>query len=240
MPTENYDVNLYATFKQQLDDTITGESGDSTVDLVLAYFNRAQDFLWQRRPWQELITRVQLTMTTSTTASLPAACGRLIRVWYDSDSDGRPDKYFFNNGKYDDGYYITNTFTKAGGHVRTISFYRGPDHTPYIEYLRLLERFTGTGSGDEYSYFPPNLLVKTAQKIHIEESDLVGNEYKAILDAWAEEIRDYEQSHQWLNIDMRMQNNDDAGDPIETEQYNLETATSERYNDGYDNSYDLG
>ena len=190
-----------------------------------------------RRDWEDLIVRYSLSSLSAKSQSLPADFGRVVRLWHDSDGDGRADYWYYAYGKYDDGYYISDDFEKATGHSKTITFYRSPTHTPTLEYIKTLDHFEGTGT--EYSFFPPDLLLRTAQKVHIEEADLVGNEYQAIINAHAELLRDYEVAHQYRNRDMRNEILDDYGDPIDVEQYNL-SGDTDRWNDGYDNSYDHG
>lgn len=229
-----YDV-LYATFSKRLTDWLR-EVGGEVTDLTLDLCNRAQDWLWLRRDWEDLIVRQTLSLTDKS-ASLPSNFGRVLRVWHDSDEDGKPDYYYYRQARYDDGYYISDSFTKAAGHSKTITFFQDPTHTVTLEYIKTLDHFVG--SGDEYSFFTPDLLIRTAQKIHIEESDLVGKEYEAIINSHAELLRDYEVAHQYRNSDMRMESLDDHGDPIETESYNL-IGDTDRWNGGYSNDYDHG
>jgi hypothetical protein len=225
----------YSTFSKRLDDWLI-ELGGEVTNLTLDLFNRAQDWLLLRRDWEDLIVRYELTLSNDS-ASLPSDLSRILRVWHDSDGDGKPDFYYYAYARHDDGYYVSDSFTKSGGHSKTATFYRTPSHTPTVEYIKTLEHFTG--SGVEYSFFPPDLLLRTAQKTHIEEADLVGNEYQAIINSHAEMLRDYEASHQYRNRDMRSEVLDDHGDPIDVEQYNL-SGDTDRWNDGYDNSYDFG
>ena len=226
----------YSTFSKRMTDwllTVGGEVADLTLDL----FNRGQDHLWLKRDWEDLLVRTELSLTDNSVA-LPSDFGRVVRVWHDSNSDGKPDFYYYARGRYDDGFYIADTFAKATGHSRTINFFRSPSHTPTLEYIKLLDHFVG--SGTEYSYFPPLLLMRAAQKVHIEESEhLDGNAFNAIMNSYAEELSNYEASNQFRGRDMRAEILDDNGTRVDMEGYNL-GGDMQRYNSGFPNDYHLG
>lgn len=225
----------YSTFSKRLDDWLR-ESGGEVVNLTLDLINRAQDWLWVHRDWDELVTRLELTVTNKA-ATMPADFGRVVRVGHDADGDGLMDYFYYAYGRVDDGYYWKNDFTKAAGHVRSLVFYRDPTHAPTLEYVRALDHFEG--SGTEYSFFPPDLVVRTAQKIHIGEADIGKNEYGIIVQEHAELLRQYERTHMHRNRDMRNIVLDNEGDEIDTEQYNL-GGDGDHWNDVYSNSYDSG
>src|SRR5574343_1580120 len=143
------------------------------------------------RAWDGLIAYSTLTLV-GRAASMPAAFGgQLCRVYCDTNSDGKPDRYYFRDGPEANGYKLVNVFAKATGHAWTITFLSDPPISPVVVYPKVLDDFAG--SGTEYSYFPPDLLVATAKTIHIKESDLVGVEYQVIENEQAILLRDYEQ-----------------------------------------------
>lgn len=230
-----YNTETFATIKKRLQDWLDSDGGEVT-NRPLDLLNRAQNWLQQRRAWQGLVKRSALTVA-SRQATLPSDLLRIIRVWWDSDSDNQPDFHFYDHGRYDDGYYVTDSFAKATGHSKVIKFYKDPTHTPYVEYQWALDDFAD--SGTEYSYFPGDLLLRTAQKIHIEESGLVGPEYSAIENSQKEMLNDYEASHQYINIDPRTVMLDNSGEIVDTEDYDVQGGSRDRFSDAYDNSYDL-
>lgn len=226
----------YSTFSKRLTDwltTVGGEVSNLTLDLA----NRGMDRLWLEADWEDLIGRQVLSLTDKS-ASLPDDFGRVVRVWHDSDSDGKPDFYYYAYANHDNGYYISDSFAKATGHNKTITFYRDPSHTPTVEYVKALTHFTA-GEDAEYSFFPPDLLIRAAQMTHIEEADLVGNEFDAIERSYNAMLYKYKATHQFKNRDMYHEMRDELGDRIENDQYNL-TGDLDVWADGYDNSYDRG
>jgi hypothetical protein len=68
----------------------------------------------------------------------------------------------------------------------------------------------------------------------------VGKEYEAILNLQGALMRDYEQSHQFQNIEWRMRQIDQSGDEIENEAYDLDAGSEASFQDDYNNGYDLG
>ena len=228
--------DLYATIEKRLLDWLPyADTGGNVTNLAKDLLNRAQRELWQYRAWENLIKRQDLTLTAKA-ASLPADFGRVVSVFHDTDGDGMPDFYYFNRSAYaDNGYRIADVFVKATGHAWTITFWASPSSTPTLEYQAILEDFAGTGT--EYSFFPGDLLMLTAQKIHGAEADMVGAEFGVNKQAWQESIRDYEQANQWVNINSEMNLVDAVGQTVEMETFDLFEGSGDVRN-SFDNSYD--
>jgi hypothetical protein len=85
-------------------------------------------------------------------------------------------------------------------------------------YQRLLEDFAGTG--DEYLFFPLNLMALECQKINLREK---GNlkELVAANAAFDDEFKVYCNAHQWVNYDPSSVLRDRAGLRIFVETYQL-------------------
>jgi hypothetical protein len=228
----------YSTFSKRLTDWLNTAGGEVT-NLTLDLFNRAQYRLMTYRPWEGLIVRQSLTLSSTKTSALPTDfTGTVISVYIDTDADGKPDMYFYRNGNPSNGYRLTNVFVKATGHSWTITFFATPSPNPVIVYPKALPDFAGTGT--EYSFFPPDLLLAAAKAIHIEESDLVGDEYQAVLNNYATLLRDYEQANQYQNTEMRMAVLDDSGDEVGVDDYDMCGGSETDVAGFYDNSHDLG
>lgn len=227
----------YSTFSKRLTDWLNTAGGEVT-DLTLDLYNRAQQYLCLYRAWDGLLTHWQSTLTSNVITLPTNFSGTVCSVYIDTNEDGKPDKFFYRDAGTENGYKAVNSFAKATGHSWTFTFFTTPSANPYVVYPVTLEDFEGTGT--EYSFFPSDLLTTTAKKIHIEESDLVGKEYDAILNQQTALLRDYEQSHQYQNIEWKMRQIDDSGDEIGNEAYDLEGGAESSLQDDYDNDYDLG
>jgi len=225
----------YSTFSKRLTDWLNTAGGEVT-NLTLDLINRAQYRLATYRAWDGLITHYALEMHGLSAVLPDDFYGAVCRVYVDVNGDNKPDVYYYRDAQAGTGYLIKDTFTKEAGHRWEIIFFARPQAAPIIVYPRALPDFTG--SGIEYSFFPPELLLAAAKVIHIEESDLVGDEYNAIQRQYLTLLRDYEQAHQYQNTELRMAQIDASGKETEVVGYDLGGGDDEGDNAGTD--YALG
>lgn len=206
--------DTYTSIKNVLSDWLQGE-GSAVTDLELDLINRAKDYLARYRQWDELKKRLTLTLDSDgrTVTNFPTDIQAIVEVGLDTDGDGRLD-YFFHRDDYRPGrgYYIVNSFTVAAGHSRAMVFNDPPSGDPVMVYHVSLADFAG--SGTEYSYFPKELMIKTAQKLFIEDSG-AHDEYGVIDKAFREQMREYEQLHQYQNTAMHQEVLDNWYNPLE-------------------------
>lgn len=237
----NYWSDTYGDIQPVVKDFLDNEGGEVS-DLALSTINRAVHRIWQRRFWTYLTARASLSLDSNDQASVPSDYGRVHSVYYDSDSDGNPDFFFYFNSERTDRRIIwVNTFTLAAGHTRKIEFAKTPSYTPVIRYQKALEKFTGAAA--EYSYFPASLVIIESQVLHATENGWADKgELTALMAARDRELRDYEQAHQFLNEPARFEAKDDRGMPFEIEEYSIEGGYEQ--NPGatgiHDNDYDYG
>jgi hypothetical protein len=229
--------DLYSDIKNAYLDWMDDQenTGGNVSDNALSTLNRAQANLERYDSWDLLVKDAALSLS-GVTANLPSDYGEMIGVYIDTNSDGKPDFWYYRDSTdCSNGYKIRTTFAKATGYSGTITFYGTPQNTPYIRYKPKLTAFTG--SGTEYSFFPFDLLLVEAQYIHITESGLVGPDYDAIRTRRKELLRDFRQEHQYKNHDMRIVQNDDRGYPVYNGGYSM-TGDMPVTKDGFDNDYD--
>ena len=212
--------------------------GDYVTDIALDYINRANRKLNGYRPWKLLLIKRSSLTLSSRSASLPAACLRIWRCYEDNDNDGRPDILYYENSVHTpEGYYITETYAKATGITRAITFYLSPSSTPYIDYVQILPDFTGNGI--EYLFFPGELLLAQAKLLYLEDDGRSSSEeYKMIFNRFQEEERDFTQL-QAENFDMRMDVKDDRGHIVNVEDYSLNGGTESYNRSRYENDVDI-
>lgn len=217
-----YFADTYTQIKNRFLDFLKGErsnDGGNVADVTLDYANRAQQSLWQRREWCYLVKEQSLTLS-GLTANLPTDFGRVVLVGHDSDGDGKPEYFYFANGGRQNGYKIRDAFTKASGHVFTMTFFIAPSSTPVLYYIKKLDDFTGEGT--EYSYFPAELMLMKMEELYLIDAGLVGNDLAAVQTAFKREVRDYEQAHQYTNAEMMMRQLDAYGREINNDGYALD------------------
>jgi len=212
--------DTYTTLKPRLTDWLRKTGGGSVTDLELDLSNRALLWLWQYRDWDDLIQRLTVTLDSSLNMTLPAALGRIVNVYWDTDSDNVIEgKFNLNDVDEAKNYIITDTFTKAVGHSRVIHFPRA-NHTPVIKYVATLEALTG--SGTEYLFFPAELMLRTAQRLRIEEKGITGVDTKSILEAQERELNNYTDANYRRNVSGRFVLKDSNGDEVFTENLALD------------------
>ena len=183
---------LAATFNEWLENSPTG--GDYVADITLDYANRAQDSLWSdpATGWTLLMRSEALTIS-NLVASLPSGCGLLVHVYSDDDSDGKPDRYYFKDGRLIDGFKFVPGFAKATGHTRSIRFFQAPIEPVYCDYQVRLDAFAGTGT--EYLFFPKNLMLGKMQYLRCLDKGML-NEWKAIEVEFEKELKRFKNQHQ--------------------------------------------
>lgn len=235
----------YQRLLDWLDDC--ANTGGNVSNLALDLMNRAQEELRIYRPWSDLVRTTDLTLTDNA-ATLDDVVGEVFAAYADTDDDGLPDKWFWNSSKrVDDGYVIRDAFAKDTGHSRTITFYRAPSNTVTLEYITKLEDFVVADVDEDddsyaaaYSFFPNSLLVARAQRIHALEGGVPDpNEYNGLMDREKDLLTDYSQSHEYINIDMRMELLDDDAVGVDLETYSMDLG-SDGIAAPYTNDYDQG
>lgn len=233
-----YNQPLYSELKARLEDWIQS-SGGSVQTLPLDLLNRAQDDLTIHRQWSDMMFTTPLVPVNGEDKaySMPSGMASYKIISSDHDEDGKPDEYFYDRSIQDKGYNIEDRFDILSGHAHVVIFYRDPNNLPNVYYQKALSDFTDIGT-PQYSFFPAELLLRTAQKIHIEETGLTSAEVTVILNSQQKLIDKYTASHHNVNNDLKMEILDSEGYPIQTEAMNLrgDFDGGFDYFDGDDNS----
>ena len=133
---------LYYDIEKRLSDWLQVTPGEVT-NLPLDLLNRAQNWLQEHKRWTDQMQRQELTAVAGEerTYRLPSDMVAFTVVGYDSDSDDKPDKYYYRHARHHDGYEPISEFTRTGGHSWKIKFYVDPEYTPNIYYQKRLEDF---------------------------------------------------------------------------------------------------
>jgi len=199
-------------------------TGGAITDAPTDYLNRAQQQLAGERDWDLLVGRQDLTLDANRSATLPADCDVILEVGSDTDGDGKLDDLFYQDGENANGYKLADTFTLAAGHSVAITFFSTPSNTVTLVYKKTLTDFTYDSTGAysaQYSFFPEELLVLRAQRIHLEESGLDANQLQAIKDAEDTALRNFTMKNVSNNADAIPRVNDADGKRISFDRYTL-------------------
>lgn len=214
--------------KPLLSDWITNSAtGRNVASLPLLYSNRAQDSLWIKKPWSNLVVRSEITLTDGS-FTLPSDFGRLIDMYANLTGQGVPDYWFYDGDNYENGYRIDAGFDKVSGYNRSLTFHYPQPANVYMRYQKILEDFTDTGDNAEYSFFPANLILLEAQKMNSQDK---GNdkEYKVFKDSFSVMFKDFCNATQWVNYDPGPYLKDRYGHEVITDNYSLSGENSQPY-----------
>jgi hypothetical protein len=151
-------------------------------------------------------------------AALPSDYGLLIHCYADTDSDGKPDYYYFKDGELIDGFKLVPNFSKSSGHSFSIQFFQSPLEPLYIDYQTALENFTGEGT--EYSFFPKNLLFRKMQHLRCLDKGML-DEWKALSAEFKDELGRFKSQHQNIAGTVGIQVNDVRGFAVRLPRNNL-------------------
>ncbi len=200
---------------------IYSATGSNVANLDLDLLNRANMWLQAYRQWDPLVTTVTLTLA-GRSAVLPDDVKSILEVYVDNLVIGKPQIWFYENDN-DVAFRYTKEYTydPATGGFWTITFPTVSPllTTPKMKYIRILADFTG--SGVEYSFFPPNLLLRCAQKIFVDEKGLTGDNINAVLNAFKEELGIYEGMIQYNNQKADLSPHNKFGQPVHLNGYKM-------------------
>jgi hypothetical protein len=206
---------LYSDIANDFNNWVQAEGSSYTADLALRYLNRAQNTLWMNpvNGWDYLIVdRVALTIGTDLVATLPDECRKVIAIYVDMNADGKPKIYYYKDGRIMFGFRFTDTYSAAAGHAFSVKFFYSPiGGTAYLRYQKTLPDFTGTGN--EYSFFPGELLLLCAQVIRTREKGMI-QEYSVLDKEYRHLLKDFKQQHQHNCEEISVEINDANGTPI--------------------------
>jgi hypothetical protein len=231
----------YADIASDFNNWVQAEGSTYTPDLALRYLNRAQNVLWLNpvNGWDYLIVdRVALTIGTDLVATLPTECRKVVAIYVDMNADGKPKIYYYKDGRIMFGFRFTDTFDMSTGHVFSVKFYYSPiGGQAYLKYQKTLVDFTGTG--DEYSFFPAELLLLCAQVIRTREKGLI-EEWKVLNSEYVRLLKDFKAQHQHNCEEISVEINDANGTPLIIPSYGLAVTGATKPPYGFKNDFDRG
>jgi hypothetical protein len=206
---------------------IYSANGSNVKELDLDLLNRANMWLQAYRQWDPLVATVTLTMV-GRSAVLPTDLKSILEVYVDNMVIGKPQIWFYENDN-DVAFRYTKEYTydPATGGFWTITFPTVSPllTTPKLKYIKMLADFTGVDIGGnpivEYSFFPPNLLLRCAQKIFSEEKGLTGDNINAIVNSFKEELGIYEGMAQFNNQKADLSPHNKFGQPLHLNGYKM-------------------
>lgn len=221
-----------STIRKRLRDILVFSSvGNNVSNLDLDLLNRAQMWLSQYRQWDALVKVIPMTLDSTKSMVLPSDINAILEVYVDLAGIGKPTLWYYQNAPdIAQRYTIIDTFDSSTGHSWKISFplygvIQGP---LYMRYSYNLADFVGTDEAGnelvEYSFFPPNLLIRCAQKMHYEDKGITGDSVQVAINAFNEELRKFELNSQYNNQQLDLTIKNRYGMPIKIYGHSLDGA----------------
>lgn len=221
-----------SVIRKRLRDILVFSSvGNNISNLDLDLLNRAQMWLSQYRQWDSLVKVLPMTLDSTKSMTLPTDLNAILEVYVDLAGIGKPTLWYYQNAPdIAQRYTIIDTYDKSIGHSWKISFplygvIQGP---LYMRYSYNLADFIGTDEAGneivEYSFFPANLLLRCAQKMHCEDKGITGDSVQIAINAFNEELRKYELNSQYNNQQLDFTIKNKYGMPIKIYGHSLDGA----------------
>jgi len=217
-------------------------TGKTVVNARKDYLNRAQDVLQLYRPWEYLWVDLELSLVDRQ-QTLPSNWLRNIVIGTDQDNDGKLDYYYYRYGRKGRGFKIVSDFkggVAAAGKSYVIKFFFDPVTPVIMRYQKILPDFED--SGVEPSYFPGELLLRTAQLAVLgEDGSVQSSEFQRSQTQWQRLMKDYEQAVQFDGDELRRDIVLESGRLLQLDSINLTGSDGGRMNrHGQVNSRDMG
>jgi len=186
------------------------------------------------RNWDCLKITVTLTVGDNTISGtlytkssiLPTDLSTIFSVYVDNATVGKPNIYFYENDNDIAQRYTKQYIYDSSDPTKSYWLILWPSVSPLLsnpkcEYLRIVPDFTGS-EADEYTFFPGELLLRTAQKIRIDEKGLTGDNNQALLLSFRENLAQFERMNQSNNVRPDMVPKNRFGQPIRIGGYRLD------------------
>ena len=202
---------------------IVNPFGGNVANLDLDLLNRANQWLQSYRQWDMLTTTVTLIVDGNRQSQLPYDVKSILEVYVDNAVVGKPNIWFYEDCP-DVAFRYTKEFICPVGGTRywCISWPSVSPllSSPKLKYCRLLDDFTG--AGPEISFFPAELMLRTAQKVFAEEKGLTGDNIQGILTSFQENLKIFEQMAQANNQQPDLTPKNKFGQPIKIYGHSLD------------------
>lgn len=224
------------TIINRLEDTLVfSTTGNYVENYPLDLLNRAQNWLSMYRPW-DYMKKVQPLTLANYIAVLPADISTILDVYVDSEGAGKPTHHFYKDANdIAERYELFDSFTVETGHSWYIQI---PFTAPIVSplYLKYIYNLANIAEGQAHTFFPSELLFRTAQKIHHEDKGTTGDSIEYTMKAFNELLDSFIKNSQYTNQKMDLGVTDAWGNPVKIPGHSLTGQTPRRFSSPYQNS----
>lgn len=193
---------------------VYSDTGNYVENYALDLLNRSQNWLCMYKSWDYLKKVVALTVSDARVAQLPSDINHIVDIYAELGEIGKPSIHYYPDAvDVAQRVELTTEFSKTSGISWYVTFpsvalVQGP---LYLKYMYNLEDIAAT---DVYTFFPGELLVRCAQKLHLEDKGLTGDTVQTALTAFNDQLRNFEVNSQYVNQQMDQTIKNRFGDPL--------------------------
>lgn len=204
-----------ATLINRLRDILTySDTGNHVENYALDLLNRAQSWISMYRPWDFLKKIASLTIGNDRTATLPSDLNTILQMYIDIEGVGKPSVYLYPDAPDPaERYEIFDNFSAASGHSWYIQI---PSVAPLPGplFLKYTYNLPAIAAADNYLFYPSELLLRTAQKLHIADKGVTGDSANLALAEFERVMGNFIRNSQYNNHkqDLGVQNK--YGNPV--------------------------
>jgi hypothetical protein len=205
---------------------IFSDTGNNIENLALDLLNRAQNWLSMYRQWDYLKKVTELTVGANHIAILPSDVNSIISIYSDIEGVGKPSIYYhLNANDIAERYELYDTFSVVTGHSWYVQF---PSAVPILEplFIAYTYNLADIAPTDSFTFYPSELLLRCAQKLHIEDKGLTGDSIDVALRAFHEQLDNFVRNSQHVNHKMDLSVKDKWGNPIKLQGYRHDGAAA--------------
>lgn len=197
---------------------VWSSTGNNVENLPLDLLNRAQNWLCMYKSWDYLKKVVPLTISDNRTAQLPSDINVMLDIYSTLGDIGKPSIHYYPDAPdVAERCELFCDFTVTAGHSWYVQFpsealVTGPLYLKYAYNLPDIEE--PEPNVDTYTFFPGELLVRCAQKLHIEDKGLTGDSADLAIKGFNDTLRNFEVNSQFVNQKMTLGPTDKFGNPV--------------------------
>lgn len=221
--------------KRVKDVLVYSDTGNNVENYVLDTINRAQAWISMYRPWDFLKKIAPLTIGVDRICSLPTDLNTILRIYVNNDDGGQYVDYYPDAPAVEERYELFDDFTASSGHVWYIQLPSAASIVGplYLKYTYDLQDIT---EADNFLFYPSELLLRTAQKLHIGDKGLTGDRVDNALAEFERVMSNFIRNSQHMNQKMDLNVHDKYGTPKKIGGHALDGTGSVRYYSPYQNS----
>jgi hypothetical protein len=225
-----------ATLINRIKDVLVySDYGNNITNLALDMANRAQAWISMYRPWDFLKKVVTLTIGADRICSLPTDLNTILRIYVNNGDGGQYVDYYPDAPAVEERYELFDDFTASAGHVWYIQL---PSAASIVGPLSLKYTYDlpNITAEDQFLFYPSELLLRAAHKLHIADKGLTGDRVDNALAEFERVMANFIRNSQHMNQKMDLNIHNKYGTPVKIGGHALDGSGSIRYHSPYQNS----